>query len=45
MGSAARPRIEALVGAAVYLDLWVKVLPHWRREPKQLDRLGYRLPE
>ena len=45
VGSAARPRIEALVGAAVYLDLWVKVLPHWRREPKQLDRLGYRLPE
>ncbi len=45
LGSAARLRIEALVGASVYLDLWVKVAPHWRREPHVLDRLGYRLPE
>jgi len=42
MGSVARPRIEHLVGSQVYLDLWVKVLPHWRREPHILDRLGYR---
>jgi len=45
LGTAARTRIEALVGAPVYLDLWVKVAPHWRREPNTLDRLGYRLPE
>jgi GTP-binding protein Era len=45
LGSAARLRIESLVGASVYLDLWVKVAPHWRREPRALDRLGYRLPE
>ena len=45
LGSAARLRIESLVGASVYLDLWVKVAPHWRREPHVLDRLGYRLPE
>jgi GTP-binding protein Era len=45
LGSAARLRIEALVGAPVYLDLWVKVAPHWRREPHVLDRLGYKLPE
>ena len=45
LGRAARQRIEALVGAPVYLDLWVKVQPHWRREPHLLDRLGYRLTE
>jgi GTP-binding protein Era len=45
LGSAARVRIEALLGASVYLDLWVKVQPHWRREPHVLDRLGYRLPD
>lgn len=45
LGSAARLKIEALVGASVYLDLWVKVQPHWRREPHVLDRFGYRLPE
>jgi GTPase len=45
LGSAARVRIEALVGAPVYLDLRVKVAPRWRREPGALDRLGYRFPE
>jgi GTP-binding protein Era len=45
LGAAARVRIESLLGAQVYLDLWVKVAPHWRREPHLLDRLGYRLPE
>ena len=45
LGSAARVRIESLLGASVYLDLWVKVQPHWRREPHVLDRLGYRLPD
>jgi len=45
IGRAARVRIEKLVGAAVYLDLWVKVLPNWRRDAGMLRRLGYRLPE
>ena len=31
IGRAAREKIEAFVGAPVYLDLWVKVLPNWRR--------------
>ncbi|MBM3908779.1 MAG: GTPase Era [Gemmatimonadetes bacterium] len=44
IGQAARRRIEALVGGAVYLDLWVKVLPNWRRNPAALARLGYPLP-
>ncbi len=42
IGVAARVKIEALVGAAVYLDLRVKVLPNWRRDPRALRRLGYR---
>jgi len=44
IGQAARQRIEALLGGAVYLDLWVKVLPNWRRNPAALARLGYTPP-
>jgi GTP-binding protein Era len=44
IGGAARKKVEALVGAAVYLDLWVKVLPNWRRNAHSLHRLGYKLP-
>lgn len=44
IGTQARKRIETLVGAAVYLDLHVKVLPNWRRNPVALARLGYALP-
>jgi GTP-binding protein Era len=45
LGTAARVRVEALAGTPVYLDLWVKVQPHWRRDPSALDRLGYRASE
>lgn len=45
LGRAARAKIEDLVGAPVYLDLWVKVLRDWRRDARALDRLGYRNPE
>lgn len=45
IGRAARAKIEALVGAAVYLDLWVKVLPNWRRKIRALQRFGYNIPE
>jgi len=41
LGQAARTKIEGLVGQPVYLDLWVKVLPNWRRDPQALKRLGY----
>ena len=40
IGRDARRKIEALVGSPVYLDLWVKVLPNWRRNPHALQRLG-----
>ena len=45
IGSAARRKAEAFVGAPVYLDLRVKVLPNWRRSTNALRRLGYQLPE
>ena len=41
IGKAARAKIEALVGEPVYLELWVKVLPNWRRDRNALRRLGY----
>jgi GTP-binding protein Era len=45
LGQATRAKIEPLVGGPVFLDLWVKVLPNWRRNLASLERLGYRLPE
>ncbi|MHB1298414.1 MAG: GTPase Era [Gemmatimonadaceae bacterium] len=45
LGQATRAKIEPLVGAPVFLDLWVKVLPNWRRNAGALARLGYRLPD
>jgi GTP-binding protein Era len=43
IGRAARAKVEAFVGAAVYLDLWVKVLPNWRKSEQAVRRFGYRL--
>lgn len=45
IGSAARLKIEDLLASPVYLDLWIKVLPNWRRDQDALRRLGYVLPE
>jgi GTP-binding protein Era len=45
IGRAARVKIERLVGGAVYLDLWVKVLANWRRDARALERFGYRMPQ
>ncbi len=41
IGREARREIELLVEGPVYLDLWVKVAPNWRRDPVLLKRLGY----
>jgi GTPase len=45
IGRAARTKIERLVGGAVYLDLWVKVLANWRRDVRALERFGYRMSQ
>lgn len=41
IGQAARGHLEELLGRHVYLDLWVKVKPDWRRDPSMLRALGY----
>lgn len=41
IGSAARQEIATLVEGNIYLELWVKVAPKWRRNEKTLRRLGY----
>jgi GTPase len=40
IGTRARPEIEGLLGRQVYLELMVKVRPHWRRNDAVLERLG-----
>jgi len=41
IGAHARGRLEELIGAPVYLDCWVKVLPNWRRSATALTRFGF----
>jgi GTP-binding protein Era len=43
LGEAARRKIEVFVGTQIYLDLWVKVLANWRKNPGSLSRFGYQL--
>jgi len=45
LGRTARHKIEAFLDARVYLDLWVKVTPGWRRKAPTLRRLGYSVPD
>lgn len=45
IGRESRRKIEDFLGQPVYLDLWVKVLANWRRDPNALRRLGYAVPE
>lgn len=40
IGTAARLRLEALLGQRVRLELWVKVWPRWRKDAAVLARLG-----
>ncbi len=41
IGTAARGEIEKLVGRKVFLELQVKVLLNWRKDPQALRRFGY----
>jgi GTPase len=40
IGSGARPELERLLGRKVFLELVVKVRPHWRRDESVLQQLG-----
>ena len=44
IGMAARRKLEAMLDTRVYLDLRVKVLRNWRRNPARLKLLGYPVP-
>jgi GTP-binding protein Era len=44
LGERAREKIESFLGTRVYLDLWVKALPGWRKKPAALKYLGYPVP-
>ena len=41
LGQTARKKIEGFVEQPVYLDLWVKVAPNWRKSTSALERFGY----
>ena len=41
IGSRARQEMESVLGGKVFLDLRVKVLKEWQRDPKALNRLGF----
>jgi GTP-binding protein Era len=45
LGSRSREKIEDFLGRRVYLDLWIKILPDWRRKRAQLRQLGFPVPE
>ncbi|MEB3199655.1 MAG: GTPase Era [Synechococcaceae cyanobacterium] len=42
IGRGARLQMQKLFDGPVYLELFVKVVPHWRRHPGRLAELGYR---
>ncbi len=41
IGTRARAQVSALLGTPVHLDLRIKVMKDWQRDPKQLNRLGF----
>lgn len=41
IGMSSRKDIEKATGHRVFLDLWAKVIPAWRRNTTALKRLGY----
>ena len=45
IGRSARVDLEELTGWPVYLELWAKVSPNWRRSELMLRRLGYAASE
>jgi GTP-binding protein Era len=44
IGTRARVDMEKLLGARVFLQLWVRVKKNWRKDPRALKEFGYRYP-
>ncbi|UCG10981.1 MAG: GTPase Era [Deltaproteobacteria bacterium] len=42
IGKQARLDMEKLLGAKVFLDLWVRIQKKWRKDPRALREFGYR---
>jgi GTP-binding protein Era len=42
IGSGARAQMQTVLGGPVHLELFVKVVPNWRRNAARLAELGYR---
>jgi len=45
VGARSRQKIESFLGRRVYLDLWVKTRPGWRKKKSGLREFGYELSE
>ncbi len=45
LGILSRQKIEEFLESRVFLELWVKVLPRWRKDPLELRRLGFSIPQ
>ncbi len=45
LGTRAREKIEHFLGEPVYLELWVKVLPGWKKKRGDLRRFGFSIPD
>ncbi|NNM03963.1 MAG: GTPase Era [Gemmatimonadetes bacterium] len=45
LSTLSREKIEEFLGRRVYLDLWIKILPDWRRKRADLRRLGFPVPD
>jgi GTPase len=45
IGTDARIEIEKFTGKKAFLELFVKVAPNWRNDPKGLKKFGFRNPE
>lgn len=41
IGARAREELELILASRVFLDLRVKLMKDWQRDPKKLERLGY----
>ena len=41
IGTAARARVEKMLGRKVHLKLWVRTTPDWMNDPAKLRELGY----
>lgn len=45
IGQSARKDIERFLDKRVFLELWVKTVPNWKRDREILAKLGYAIPD